>query len=75
MDLALNNLQRLICHKPKQPTNQHLVNFAGPVERSVKVKEVEMLDNYQDFESKLNKLWNLKVTVIPNIIGALGILS
>ena len=20
MDLALNNLQRLICHKPKQPT-------------------------------------------------------
>ena len=23
MDLALNNLQRLICHKPKQPTNDH----------------------------------------------------
>ena len=22
MDLALNNLKRLICHKPKQPTNQ-----------------------------------------------------
>ena len=22
MDLALNNLQRLICHKPKQPTNK-----------------------------------------------------
>ena len=22
MNLALNNLQRLICHKPKQPTNQ-----------------------------------------------------
>ena len=22
MDLALNNLQRLICHKPKKPTNQ-----------------------------------------------------
>ena len=21
MDLALNKLQRLICHKPKQPTN------------------------------------------------------
>ena len=23
MDLALNNLQRLICHKPKQPTNPY----------------------------------------------------
>ena len=22
MDLASNNLQRLICHKPKQPTKQ-----------------------------------------------------
>ena len=22
MDLALNNLERMICHKPKQPTNQ-----------------------------------------------------
>ena len=22
MDLALNNLQRLVCHKPKQPTKQ-----------------------------------------------------
>ena len=22
MDLALNNLQRLICHKPNQPTSQ-----------------------------------------------------
>ena len=25
MDLALNNLQRLICHKPKQPTNLILI--------------------------------------------------
>ena len=24
MDLALNNLQRLICHKPKQPTNAYI---------------------------------------------------
>ena len=23
MDLLLNNLQRLICHKPKQPTNYY----------------------------------------------------
>ena len=28
MDSALNNLQRLICHKT-QPTNQHNSNFAS----------------------------------------------
>ena len=26
MDLALNNLQMLICHKKKQPANQHNQN-------------------------------------------------
>ena len=26
MDLALNDLQKLICHKPKQPTNQPFKN-------------------------------------------------
>ena len=27
MDLALNNLQRLICHKSHQPTKQHMKDF------------------------------------------------
>ena len=31
MDLALNNLQRLICHKTNQPTNQPLVNSSDKI--------------------------------------------
>ena len=27
MDLALNNLQRLTCHKPNKPTNLYIVGF------------------------------------------------
>ena len=32
MDLTLNNLQWLICHKTNQPTNQHLV-VEGKIEK------------------------------------------
>ena len=32
MDLALNDLQRLICHKPKQPTN-HLVKVCNVIDK------------------------------------------
>ena len=30
MDLALNNLQRLICHKLKQPTDNKEQKFTNP---------------------------------------------
>ena len=29
MDLALNNLQRLICHKPNKPTYQPIIKISG----------------------------------------------
>ena len=31
-----------------------------------------MKDKYQDLARELKKLWNLKVTVIPIVIGAVG---
>ena len=38
----------------------------------MKTKENEMIDKYLDFGRKLKKGWNMKVTVIPIISGALG---
>ena len=31
-----------------------------------------MRDNYLDLVKELNKIWNMKVTVIPIVDGALG---
>ena len=37
-----------------------------------KIKENEKVDEYLDFDRKLEKLWNTKVIVILIVIGALG---
>ena len=39
---------------------------------SVKIKENENRDKYLDLSRALRKLWNISVTVIPKILGALG---
>ena len=50
------------------------MDFAVPAYHRVKLKINETKDNYFDLarELKKNKLWNIKVTCIPIIIGALG---
>ena len=38
----------------------------------VEVKENEKKDKYLDLAQELKRLWNMKVTEIPTVIGALG---
>ena len=38
----------------------------------VKLKENEKKDKYLDLARELKKQWNMKVTVIPIVIGTLG---
>ena len=52
-----------------------IVNFVVPVDHRVKVKECEKRDKYPDFARKLKKLWHIKVTIIPTVIGALGAIT
>ena len=49
------------------------MNFAVPVDHRVKLKESEKKDKYLDLARKLKKkLWNIKLTIISVVIGALG---
>ena len=48
------------------------MDFDAPMDHRVKFKESEMKDKYQDLARQLKKLWNMKVTVIPIVIGAFG---
>ena len=48
------------------------MDFAVPVDPKVKVKESEKKDKYLHFARELKKLWNMKVTFIPIVIGALS---
>ena len=49
-----------------------MVDFAVPAEHRIKLKERENKDKYLDLAWELKKLWNMKVTIIPIVIGALG---
>ena len=41
-----------------------------PVDHWIKLKECEKKDRYLDFARELKKLLNMKVTIIPIVIGA-----
>ena len=48
------------------------MDFAGPADHRVKLKENEKKDKYLNLAWELTKLWKLKVMVVPIVIGALG---
>ena len=51
------------------------MDFTVPAKDGVKLKENVKEDNYLDFASELKKPWNMKVSFIPIVIGALGTVS
>ena len=48
------------------------MDFAVPADHRIKLKECEKKDKYLDLVRELKKLWNMKVTIIPIMIGAFG---
>ena len=49
-----------------------IVDLAVSVDHRMNLKESEKNDKYQDLAWELKKLWNMKVTIIPIVIGAFG---
>ena len=61
-DLIIINKRKRICK---------IVDLAVPDHR-INLKESEKKDKYLDLARELKKLWNMKVTIVPIVIGALG---
>ena len=49
--------------------------FAVPVDYRIKLKECKKKDKYLDLARELKKPWNMKVTIIPIVIGAFGTIT
>ena len=56
--------------KKKKKKICKIVDFAVPVDYRIKLKEYEKRDKYLDLARELKNLWNMKVTIIPIVIGA-----
>ena len=67
-----NNQQKTKTKNKKKICN--IVDFAVPADHRIKLKECEKRDKYLHLARELKKLWNMKVTTIPNVIGAFGTL-
>ena len=50
----------------------HLIDIAVPGDSRVEAKENEKVQKYQDLARELRKLWQVKVNVVPVVVGALG---
>ena len=60
------------CHQDKKKITCRPVNFAVPEEHRVKRKESEKISKYSDLARELKKLWNMMVTLISIVSGAVG---
>ena len=49
-----------------------IVDFAVSADHRIKLKECEEKDNYLNLHRELKKLWNMKVMIVPIVIGAFG---
>ena len=62
--IIINKKKKRICK---------IVEFAVPAKHRINLKESEKKDKYLDLARELKKkLWNMKVTVVQIVIGALG---
>ena len=60
------------CNNQQKKRTCKIVDFAVPADHRIKLKECEKKDEYLDFARELKKLWNMKVSVVPIVIGAFG---
>ena len=64
-----------IINKKKKKRICKIVDFAVSADHRINLKECEKKDKYLDLARELKKLWNMKVTIEPIVIGALGTIT
>ena len=65
----------IINNKKKKKRICKIVDFAVPADHKINLKECEKKDKYLDLARELKKLWNMKVTIVPILIGAFGTIT
>ena len=55
----------------KKENNCIIVDFAIPHDIRIEQKEKEKVDKYQNLKRELQKLWDMRVKVVPIVIGGI----
>ena len=67
--ISARRLDQVIVNQKRE--TYRIIDFAIPADLREKLKESEKRDKYLDLAKELKKIWNMKMTVIPIVIGAL----
>ena len=75
--IPARRLDLIIVNKKKKKKREicKIVDFAVPADHRINLKECEKKDKYLDLARELKKLWNMKVTIVPIVIGAFGTIT
>ena len=52
-----------------------IIDFAVPGDSRTGEKEKDKTEKYQDLGRELQKIWNVKVKIIPLVVGSFGAMS
>ena len=74
-DLIPTRRPDLIIINKKKKENLQNCRLYCPGGPQINMKESEKKDKYLDLARKLKKLWNMKVTIVPIVIGAFGTIT
>ena len=56
----------------KKERSCEIFDFAVPGDSRIEEKEKDKIEKYQDLGRELQKIWNVKVEIIPLFVGSLG---
>ena len=56
----------------KKERSCKVIDFAVPGDSRIEEKEKDKIEKYQDLGRELQKIWNVKVKIIPLVLGSLG---
>ena len=59
----------------KKEKSCKITDFAVPGDSKIEEKEKDKIEKYQGLERELQKTWNVKVKIIPLVVGPLGAIS
>ena len=58
----------------KKERSCKIIDFAVPGDSRIAEKEKDKIEKYQELGRELQKIWNVKVKMIPLVVGSLGVI-
>ena len=59
----------------KKERSCKIIDFAVPGDSRIEEEEKYKIEKYKDFGRELQKIWNVKVKIMPLVVGSLGAIA